>query len=87
MARRPGGETGPGAHQDASRQCGHPLRARWKPGPGPAKTNFTNTELGNSPAPQLYDLKQDIGETKNVAGAHPGKIGELKALLAQAKGA
>ncbi len=64
--------------------------AGWKyiePGPGPAKNNFTNTELGNSPAPQLYDLKQDIGETKNVAGAHPGKIGELKALLAQAKGA
>ena len=46
--------------------------------------NFTNTELGNSPTPQLYDLKQDVGETKNVAGANPAKIEELKALLAQA---
>jgi arylsulfatase A-like enzyme len=64
--------------------------AAWKyiePGPGPAKNNFTNTELGNSPTPQLYDLKQDIGETKNVAGANAAKIDELKALLAQAKGA
>jgi len=64
--------------------------ATWKyiePGPGPAKNNFTNTELGNSPTPQLYDLKQDVGESKNVAGAHPGKIEELKAMLAQAKGA
>lgn len=64
--------------------------AVWKyiePGPGPAKNNNTNTELGNSLTPQLYDLKQDVGETKNVAGSNPGKVEELKAMLAQAKGA
>lgn len=34
---------------------------------GPAMNVNTNTELGNSPDPQLYDLSLDIGQIKNVA--------------------
>jgi arylsulfatase A-like enzyme len=62
--------------------------ATWKyiePGPGLAKNNNTNIELGNSPAPQLYDLKADVGETKNLAEENPAKVAELKALLDKAR--
>jgi arylsulfatase A-like enzyme len=38
-----------------------------EPGKGPKKGKETNTELGNDPAPQLYDLSKDLGETTNVA--------------------
>ena len=63
--------------------------AAWKyiePGPGAAANPNTKIELGNNPAPQLYDLKADLGEKNNVAEANPQKIEELKALLAKAKG-
>ena len=46
---------------------------------------FTNIEMGNDPEPQLYNLKEDIGETKNLAAENPEKIKELKALLAKIK--
>ena len=38
-------------------------------------------ESGNSPAPQLYNLKDDIGEKKNLADAYPDKVKELDQLL------
>jgi arylsulfatase A-like enzyme len=63
--------------------------ATWKyiePGPGAAKNPNTNIELGNSPEPQLYDLKNDIGEKNNVAADNRAKVEELKALLAKARG-
>lgn len=63
--------------------------ADWKyiePGPGPARNNNTNIELGNSTSPQLYNLSADVGETKNLAAENPRKVEELKALLAKAKG-
>ena len=63
--------------------------AAWKyiePGPGAAKNPNTNIELGNSTAPQLYNLKDDVGEMKNVARQNPEKVAELKALIAQAQG-
>lgn len=44
---------------------------------------LTDTELGNAPVPQLYDLSKDIGETNNLADQHPGKVKELKTLLEQ----
>jgi arylsulfatase A-like enzyme len=62
--------------------------AEWKyisPGPGPARNPNTHIELGNSLQPQLYHLKADPGETKNLAAEHPDKVEELKALLAQAQ--
>jgi arylsulfatase A-like enzyme len=37
------------------------------PHDGPAVNVNTNTELGNSPKPQLYDLSLDIGQIKNLA--------------------
>jgi len=41
----------------------------------------TNTELGNDPAPQLYDLTTDPGERTNVAATFPDKLEEMKQLL------
>ena len=41
----------------------------------------TNTELGNSPLPQLYNLKSDPGETTNLAEKYPEKVIELKTRL------
>ena len=56
----------------------------WKyiaPGKGPRINTNTNIELGNDPAPQLYDLAADPGEQKNLATAHPDKVKELAARL------
>jgi arylsulfatase A-like enzyme len=42
----------------------------WKyirPSNGAKRNELTNTELGNDPAPQLYDLASDPGETRNLA--------------------
>jgi arylsulfatase A-like enzyme len=64
--------------------------ADWKyiePGPGQPRNEATNIDLGNSPSPQLYDLKRDLGEKKNLATENPQKVEELKALLAKAQGA
>ena len=44
---------------------------------GPAKNMLTNTELGNAPAGQLYDLKNDPGEKNNLADQYPGKLKEM----------
>ena len=42
----------------------------------------TNTELANDPAPQLYDLETDLGETKNLAAAQPDRVKAMAARLA-----
>jgi hypothetical protein len=41
----------------------------------------TNTELGNDPQPQLYDLAVDVGEKQNVAAEHPDLVQEMAAQL------
>jgi hypothetical protein len=41
----------------------------------------TNTELGNDPAPQLYDLATDPGERTNLAEKFPAKVNEMQRLL------
>jgi arylsulfatase A-like enzyme len=49
----------------------------WKyiePSTGPGMSRNTNTELGNDPAPQLYNLASDLGETRNVATEHPARV-------------
>ncbi|KAA9041910.1 arylsulfatase [Ginsengibacter hankyongi] len=42
-----------------------------------------NLETGNSNVGQLYNLKDDIGETKNLASKYPNKAKELSDLLFQ----
>jgi arylsulfatase A-like enzyme len=57
----------------------------WKyiaPGQGPRIQVNTNTETGNDPEPQLYDLARDPGERTNLASAHPEKVREMAAQLA-----
>ena len=60
----------------------------WKyiePGNGPAMLIPTNTELGNSPLDQLYNLKTDIGEKKNVTAEYPKILKRLKRQLEKEK--
>jgi arylsulfatase A-like enzyme len=56
----------------------------WKyihPSNGVAYYKLTDTETGNSPEPQLYNLKKDIGEKENLAAQYPEKIKEMQQLL------
>jgi arylsulfatase A-like enzyme len=60
------------------------ITPRWKlisPHAGPKVNSETRIELGNDPQPQLYDLLVDLGEQRNVAGAHPEVMRELSAQL------
>lgn len=52
-----------------------------EPGKGPRKNAATNTELGNEPAGQLFDLKADLGETQNLSSSHNEDRGRLKKAL------
>ena len=59
----------------------------WKyiaPSHGPAY-NKTNIELGNSKEEQLYNLKYDLGERKNVAKDNPQIISDLKSIIESEK--
>jgi arylsulfatase A-like enzyme len=51
------------------------------PHEGPAVNQHTDTELGNSPDAQLYDLSQDIGQIKNIATERGDVVEELSAHL------
>lgn len=56
----------------------------WKlisPSKGPARAAYTNTELGNAPDAQLYNLADDPGETKDLAATHPDRVAAMKAEL------
>ncbi len=56
----------------------------WKyiaPGQGQRIQRNTNTETGNDPEPQLYDLAGDPGERTNLATTRPEKVREMAALL------
>jgi arylsulfatase A-like enzyme len=58
----------------------------WKyiePGRGARMNVNTNTELGNDPAGQLYDLSRDPGERENLAARQPDKEKEMAARLEQ----
>ena len=62
----------------------------WKyisPGKGPKVQVNTNTETGNDPEPQLYDLSSDIGETKNLAAQQPAKVKEMAEKLQKIRAA
>ena len=61
------------------------VRGEWKyiePSKGPAMLKSTNTELGNSPKQQLYNIKSDPGETRNLADENPKMTKELSQTLA-----
>lgn len=46
---------------------------------------ITDTETGNSPEEQLYNLREDIGEKHNLASKYPEKVKVLKMLLEREK--
>ncbi|MCR6643049.1 MAG: sulfatase-like hydrolase/transferase [Sporocytophaga sp.] len=59
------------------------VEERWKyisPSDGQAKSR-TTVELGNSPAPQLYDLKLDAGEKNNLAEKETEVVNRLERRL------
>ena len=64
------------------------IKGDWKfiePGQGNKVQVNTNTETGNDPEPQLYNLKNNIGEIVNVAGQNPLIVKELTELLQRIK--
>jgi arylsulfatase A-like enzyme len=44
------------------------------PSEGPIRDSNTKIELGNNTDPQLYNIKEDLGEQKNLANHYPAKI-------------
>ncbi len=54
---------------------------------GPKMNVPTNTELGNAPTPQLYQLREDLGETGDLATEHPERVSELTNRLEQIRAA
>jgi arylsulfatase A-like enzyme len=57
---------------------------QWKliePTSGPKLNKNTNIELGNDSAPQLYDLGNDPGETRNLAAKEPERVKRMQAKL------
>ncbi|PRZ25199.1 sulfatase family protein [Flavobacterium granuli] len=64
------------------------LKDNWKyiePNNRAAMNVLTNTELGNNPQPQLYDLNKDLGERENLANQYPKLVNELAELLQKIK--
>jgi len=59
-------------------------KGQWKyisPSDASPYNRFTDIELGNDPAHQLYDLSADIGEQHNVAPGNPEIVDELSSEL------
>lgn len=64
------------------------VQGNWKyidPSNGRKISQNTNIELGNDLQPQLYNLKEDIGERNNLAEKHPEKVKELAEKLRKIK--
>lgn len=64
------------------------IKGDWKyiePSKGAKMSVQTNTELGNNPQPQLYNLAKDIGEKNNLAETNLEKLKELEGLLKEVK--
>jgi arylsulfatase A-like enzyme len=62
-------------------------RGQWKLVPAGESRGGAGGATGNTAATELFDLASDIGETKNVAGEHPGVVKEMSALLERVRGA
>jgi len=59
------------------------IKGDWKyivPSKRPAYNKNTDIETGADPEPQLYNLKDDIGETDNLAKENPEMLKELEGL-------
>lgn len=66
------------------------IKGNWKyisPGNGARYDNAVDIELGNDPAPQLYDLRKDPAEKNNLAAKHPEIVAQLAADLKALKDA
>jgi len=64
------------------------IKDGWKyisPSKGAAYDDLVAIETGNSPEPQLYNLKEDKSEKHNLAAQHPALVTELKDLLMKIK--
>lgn len=64
------------------------IQGDWKyivPANGPKISAFTNIEMGNDTVPQLYNLANDLGETKNLASENPEIVKQLESLLIKIK--
>jgi arylsulfatase A-like enzyme len=64
------------------------IKGRWKfiaPSRGSKINASTGIEMGRDPKPQLYDLKNDIGEKNNIAAEHSDIVEEMSALLKKIK--
>lgn len=62
------------------------VQGNWKyiePSNGQAYNKLTNTELGNNPQPQLYNLTSDVGEKTNVADRFPERVQQMRQQLQQ----
>ena len=60
------------------------IKGHWKyiePSKGAKINRNVNIELGNDRQPQLYNLRNDLGEKHNLAAEHPGVVKKLAALL------
>nr|WP_299074489.1 arylsulfatase [uncultured Allomuricauda sp.] len=56
------------------------------PNTGAALNKLVNIELGNKKEYQLYNLKEDIGQEKNLAKSNLDKLEEMKAIYMKIKG-
>ena len=62
------------------------IKGDWKyiePSRGAKFNANTNTELGNDPQAQLYNLKDDLGEKQNLAAKRPEIVKAMAAMLAR----
>lgn len=60
------------------------IQKDWKylmPGKGPAFNHYTKIETGNSPQPQLYNLKKDVQEENNLADKETKRVKKLDTRL------
>ena len=56
-----------------------------EPSPGPLREVYSKIELGNDPDPQLYNLKEDTGEQRNLARQYPARVKVLAEKLKDIK--
>ncbi|MEK7719134.1 MAG: hypothetical protein AAB347_05920 [Bacteroidota bacterium] len=52
-----------------------------EPCPGPLREVYSKIELGNDPDLQLYNIKEDTGEQRNLARQYPAKVKALEEKL------